>query len=218
MIFRLVAIVLTVASVIGLAGTPPANGQGRTYQSCSGSTDKTQRKELDVFCPRVEGAHPKGCCPPIYRTEQPLTCRYYVGSTKPASVESSYTVCEDNRNVVISCCGAGSRPCANNVINKPFFPRLINRDNQCCFESCPNAEYWRRPPNPDNSLSDRHLLGSGIPSCDEEINECAPNSPQCQPSSPCPEAPPGGPPRPPGPPEPTQPPPDPPPRGPPAPV
>lgn len=160
--------------------------EARTYLDCPGSGASSQRAALDVFCPRLEGAHLEGCCPPVHKSE-PLVCTYYKNSQQQVMNNSSYTMCVEGQNRVVACCESQTMPCADEVIRKDFIPRLINRSNSCCFESCPNAQYWLAPPNPDSRFSPGHLVGNAPPECQQTPpNNCTPGAPACQPSAPCP--------------------------------
>ncbi|MEZ4873701.1 MAG: hypothetical protein R2827_15960 [Bdellovibrionales bacterium] len=160
------------------------------YNSCSGSDD--HRNTLDDLCPRMEGTELAGCCPQVFRTP-PLQCQYRIVERIYGDryYNSSYTVCEEDQNVTVSCCRKTnySRECSRDPINKQFYPRLIHRRNQCCFEGCPPASYWRNPPNPDPNFSFNHELSTGsLGSCNDplpEMNECSVDT-ECIASQRCP--------------------------------
>ena len=120
-----------------------------TYNNCPSNV--AGRTELDNVCPRLEGIHPEGCCPQIFKNP-PLTCNYHVVLNRGQAflANSSYLSCQNGVTVSNSCCVMRYRACFVEPITKSYRPRLLYRQNTCCFESvCPPASYWRNPPNPD---------------------------------------------------------------------
>lgn len=167
--------------------TVDVSAQVRNYNDCTATAGgaSTQRADLDTFCPRLEGANMEGCCPALYRQGQPLTCNYYVGSSQSVDQDGSYTDCVNNQNVQVACCATVQQTCGAQSIQKTFIPRLINRSNSCCFESCPNAQYWINPPNPDTRFTPQHLLGV-ITACGTNTGSCTAGLPACQGDNFCP--------------------------------
>lgn len=157
------------------------------FKQCT--TKDASRSELDHFCPRLEGIHPKGCCPPLQK-EPPLKCSYaiYDSRGQPKLVNSTYTSCENGSDVEHTCCMEIQVGCYKDRIDLDFIPRLLYRSDDCCFENCPGADYWRAAP-PKGGLSEKHerITTSG-PECKKElIQSCSVGtSANCAPSDPCP--------------------------------
>lgn len=161
----------------------------RNFQQCTNTA--APRSELDHFCPRLEGVHLEGCCPPLFK-EPPLQCRYavYLSRGQLYLTNSSYTVCQNGQNVSIPCCTVAQRGCYRDPVTLPFKPRLLYRNNTCCFENCPSAAYWRTPPAHPAITPSHELVDTG-PICTETVlQECTyGNSESCQPSESCPPPP-----------------------------
>jgi hypothetical protein len=161
----------------------------RNFQQCK---PNERRNDLDHFCPRAEGAHLDGCCPPLFK-EPPLKCRYAINdpSGQPVLVNSSYTTCENGQNVSVNCCILSVQACSRERVVLDFKPRLLNREGACCFENCPPGDYWRKPPS-HPQISPRHEIDLGNPECqDAVLQQCSyGGEANCQPASPCPPPPP----------------------------
>lgn len=177
-----------------------AAGPARTaadFGSCK-STDAA-RDLLDNFCPRLEGTHLDGCCPPLEK-RPPMQCYYHIfqASGQPIRVNSEYTTCVNGTNVRVPCCRTETAGCYTDPVVIPFVPRLLYRNTKCCFETCPGVEYWRNPPNPRSDLTSRHqLTGPGVNGCTPIREECSYGTTDtCQSSDPCPPPPPPPPPPP----------------------
>jgi hypothetical protein len=166
---------------------------GKEYNSCGGGETRT---ELDNLCPMMEGANLPQCCPQAFGTRK-LSCTYHIilNSGQPYLRESSYTTCENGRNVQKPCCDVSYRPCFEKEVTLQFIPRLIHR-KECCLEGCPSSKYWMdgyatNPGMPQNGLAQQitpsHSLSSPgdpgqcinaiIGSCSHEM---------CPSSTPCP--------------------------------
>lgn len=164
-----------------------ANAQTRSFPSCSAWQG---RVDLDGFCPRMEGVHLEGCCPPIEKRPG-LSCNYHIVKARGQAFlgNSSYNACVGGQNVAIPCCEIQQRACFVSPVNLTFIPQLIGRNNQCCFEPCPPASYWRAEPNPNPSITPEHeLTGAGMAMCtNTTLSECSLGSaPSCPTSSYCP--------------------------------
>ncbi|MBX2986975.1 MAG: hypothetical protein KF802_03670 [Bdellovibrionaceae bacterium] len=169
----------------------------RTFQQCDAK--EPGRTELDHFCPRVEGVHLEGCCPPLFK-DPPIQCKYAVPVERGQAylAKSSYTVCQGGTEVSVPCCQIRQRGCSRDPVTLPFKQRLLFRQKTCCFEGCPSADYWLTPPAASGITKD-HELNSPLAQCTGTvIDECdAGNSANCQASDPCPVVP--SPPNPPNP-------------------
>ncbi len=158
-----------------------------SFKQCQ-ATDNP-RSELDTFCPRVEGVHPEGCCPQLFK-QPPLQCYYSIVVNRGQAylANSSYTTCQGGENVRVSCCVVRQRTCYRDLKQLPFLPRLLHRNNSCCFENCPPADYWRAAPANPAISSQHELTGNGVPICTGSVlDECSHgSSANCQASSPCP--------------------------------
>lgn len=156
----------------------------RNFMQCEG--DAAPRSELDHFCPRIEGIHLEGCCPPLFK-QPPLKCSYHVVVSRgqPFIGQSAYNACVDGKDVSIPCCSLQQRDCSRDKVVKDFFPRLLNRKNTCCFENCPSADYWRAPPAAKD-ISPQHEFGDGPATCTgTTLQECTVGA-TCQESTYCP--------------------------------
>lgn len=185
-----------------------ATAQMRNFQSCSRA--EPGRTELDNLCPRLEGVHLEGCCPPLQRNP-PLQCRYHIVRQRGQQylAQSAYTICQNGMNVNVPCCGVMQRACVEQPVTLNYIPRLIHRAKTCCFENCPPADYWRQAPaNPQITPEHEYTDGGGPANCTGTLlQECSIGSTAtCQPSNPCPPPPaPPAPPSMPGPPTPAPP-------------
>lgn len=162
--------------------------QVRSFQSCSRA--EPGRTELDNLCPRLEGVHLEGCCPPL-RSNTTLQCRYHIVRERGQQylAQSSYTVCQNNMNVNIPCCAVMRRTCVDAPVTLNYIPRLIHRAKTCCFENCPPADYWRQAPaNPQITPDHEYAEGVSPAGCTGTIlQECSiGNSVTCQANDPCP--------------------------------
>jgi hypothetical protein len=168
-----------------LFGGLSAQAQVRTYNACTGAD--SQRADLDTFCPRLEGVHTQGCCPPIFNYQSPLLCQYYRGSSEVVQQDSTFIRCNSNtnQNEIVACCASYTQSCGADEITVNFYPRLINRANTCCFESCPNAQYWMNAPSDPRFQSD-HILGTTNSCSAVPINTCSAGLPPCEANVPCP--------------------------------
>ena len=170
--------------------------QTSTFSQCSEKA--APRTELDGFCPRIEGIHPAGCCPQLFK-QPPLQCFYAIYKERGQAylADSSYTVCENGTNVQKPCCRVQQRACVEQKIQLPFLPRLLHRNESCCFENCPSATYWRTPPAKGNLTPEHEITTAASPVCTgTTLPECSSGTAEsCPASSPCPVAPgpdPGG--------------------------
>lgn len=186
---KLFALGLCVFSLLIFKSITYAGRNFSSFNSCLPSAPP--RTELDHFCPRIEGIHLEGCCPPIFSSA--IQCEYSipVANGQAYLAVSSYLTCENGANVSHSCCGVFRRSCVREPVTLNFRPRLLNRDASCCYENCPAADYWRQAPAYPPSITASHTLGTGE-ICSEitRTNDpiaCPENSVDtCQPSAPCP--------------------------------
>lgn len=156
------------------------SAKASSYGDCRASD---RRQSIDDFCPKTEGTPLDHCCPEDVRRPAPMNCTYAVGSSEAYLTPRSFTKCINGSNVTRSCCGVRSRSCKTNKIVKRFISRLIKRRKQCCFESCPPADYWRRDPadpqfTPGHKLTqpNQRFCGSGqqMPnSCPADMAMCS---------------------------------------------
>lgn len=153
-----------------------------------GTWTNNLRTPLDNFCPRLEGVHLQGCCPPV--TGVSTKCYYETPGVYYTYQRSSETVAnpqynDPNNPDVMTSCTTSVSACCEQIshgcfidITKQFIPRLItdhtNKNNTCRFESCPPPNYWSKasPPVP----SDYVLVSAPNP------NSCAtaPSNTQAQ--------------------------------------
>lgn len=167
----------------------------KTYQSCP--LAQSERTELDNMCPRVEGKHLDGCCPPLFKS-QSMNCTYYVVKTagQQFMVNSSYTICQNGVNVAIPCCAIATSDCSDQRVDLQYLPRLISRNQSCCFDACPAANWWINPPPSPNApqitlirkITNQHVHGGSISQCTGSvIDQCSvAGHATCPVSSPCP--------------------------------
>lgn len=101
----------------------------RSFQQCSAGD--APRSELDHFCPRLEGVHLEGCCPPLFK-EPPLQCRYavYLARGQIYLGQTSYQSCENGQTVSKACCRIMQRGCYDQEVILPFKPRLLHRNSR----------------------------------------------------------------------------------------
>lgn len=148
--------------------------QKKTYPSCSSSSEG--RVDLEGFCPRLEGVTLPNCCPAMER-KPGLTCSYNIIKDRgqPFLANSSYTMCDKGVQKSVPCCRVMQRACFVEPVNLFFISRLINRNNSCCFESCPPASYWRAQPNPNAKITANHeLTNNSTPECvSQTLQECS---------------------------------------------
>ena len=59
-----------------------------------------------------------------------------------------------------------------------FIPRLVHRQNSCCFETCPAATYWLDPPElgASHGITPSHKLGYVTNIC---VRETSSNAGSC---------------------------------------
>ena len=162
--------------------------QLRSFNQCLRSDPG--RVELDNLCPRLEGVHLEGCCPPL-RKSAPLQCKYVVTQSQGQLylTQSSYTTCQNGQNISVSCCTVVQRSCTVSPVTLNYIPRLLHRRNNCCFENCPPGNYWRQAPaNPAITAGHELDEGSSPAACTGTVlQECSAGSvSDCQASSPCP--------------------------------
>lgn len=188
-------LILFLAVTTAKAQLPVKQTVPRTFQQCS--SGDAPRSELDHFCPRLEGVHLEGCCPPLFK-EPPLQCRYavYLDRGQIYLGQTAYQSCENGQTVSKPCCRIMQRGCYDQEVILPFKPRLLHRNNRCCFENCPSADYWRAAPA-HPAITPAHELVNTGPTCTRTVlQECSVGGEEnCQPDNPCPP--------PPSPPEPT---------------
>lgn len=168
-----------------------SQSQGRTFETCSG--DFVPRVDLDNFCPRLEGVHLEGCCPPLEKRPA-MQCTYHivVSNGQAFWANSTSTQCIGGVDTAVPCCRLMHRGCYKDPQTLSFVSRLIGRDKQCCFEKCPPASYWRAQPNPRAEITAQHQLtgGSSLAMCtDAELQECSSTGGVCPASNPCPPPP-----------------------------
>lgn len=169
----------------------------------------TFRTRTSGFCPRLEGAYPKDCCPMIVKSPA-LQCYYYTHSSRQDYQPGQRTVCVTDSNGIKHnetnpCCDSYNRSCKQDMRVVEFKQRLIRgKTGSCCFENCPPADYWREQPlfGPSPLTSAHKLLGSSTPSldCDAPVENTCGGLPMCEGGNdPCPIVYPPSPPNPPGP-------------------
>lgn len=178
-------------SIIVLVLSLTTIASAERFNQCS--TSAAPRTALDHFCPRVEGIHPDGCCPQVFK-KPPLQCKYavYLSRGQAFLANSSYTQCQNGANVTINCCEVHQRGCYRDLKTLDFLPRLLHREKACCFENCPSADYWRAPPANPNITPQHELVGSSPTMCTGTVlQECSfGTAANCQASDPCPPPPP----------------------------
>lgn len=178
-------------SIFALFISCSLQAQVRSYPNCAATAQG--RVDLDNFCPRLEGVHLPNCCPPLMKTAG-LTCNYQIvqNNGQPILVNSSFTRCENGKNVSVTCCTVSTQACFSDPVSLKFIPRLINRQAACCFETCPPASYWRAAPNANPKITASHELTGGL------LAQCTPKTIQscsvgttatCQADDPCPPPP-----------------------------
>ncbi|HND85016.1 MAG TPA: hypothetical protein PLU50_04375, partial [Pseudobdellovibrionaceae bacterium] len=167
-----------------------------TYQQCPAG--QNERTELDNVCPRLEGKHLPGCCPPLFGAN-PMTCNYYIVKQggQAVRVNSSYLTCENGQNVSHECCATVYNDCFEQPVQLQYRPRLISRNNSCCMDACPSANWWINPAPSRNAaqyalilkLTSQHVHGGSLSQCSGLIDQCSVSGGgSCPASSPCPPA------------------------------
>lgn len=147
------------------------------------------------FCPRIEGMHPEGCCPPIQ--DKKLKCYYarYRSRGQVVVVNSSYTRCtDDGETEKVNCCRLSYQACYDQKKIRTFVSFLNYRRDQnpkgCCFSLCPSASYWSDHPNKELNMPGTHYrLGENDPPniCKpQQINRCDFGGTKCLPNNSCP--------------------------------
>ncbi|NUN05293.1 MAG: hypothetical protein HUU57_05990 [Bdellovibrio sp.] len=152
---------------------------------------------MDNFCPRIEGVHLEGCCPPLEKRPS-MQCTYHVVASQGQAFwgNSTSTQCVGGANTTVPCCRLMHRGCYKDPQTLNFVSRLIGRNKQCCFETCPPASYWRAEPNPRPQITAQHQLtgASTLALCQNiELQECSVGAGACPADDPCPPPPDPGP-------------------------
>ena len=149
---------------------------GLTYPMC---TDFNSLHEKYNFCPRIEGQHPKGCCPAIKGSRKQCYYAEYRTRGREILINSSYQICENDQSVTVPCCYVTYSSCYVNLTARSFISFLNYREDDsfkgCCYSICPSAAYWADHPNPSLRLPGSYQrLGenNGVNICRSIINRC----------------------------------------------
>ena len=128
------------------------------YNMCRHTLDVPEK---NTFCPRIEGQHPEGCCPPISGPSKMCYYAAYNAAGQGVLVNSHYYTCENDVNVRQNCCRRSSQACYEDRREKRFISFLVYQwksPQGCCLLDCPQASYW--PDIPDHY----QRFGGGFPS------------------------------------------------------
>ena len=151
---NLIAVLFVLSEIVLAQGVPappvPPNplptipATQTNFQNCAQTQQRTAK---DNMCPRLEGANLPHCCPPLEKRPA-IECQYVkmIARGQPTLINSSYTTCQNGKNVQVPCCQPSAQDCFESPLTIQFIQRLISRSNQCCIEPCSLPEYWSAPP------------------------------------------------------------------------